>query len=96
MAPFGVSLTPGATMLFGLLGFVYTDPVESVIGDVFTRPAHPTASPMAARTTVFIHGLTSDYVMAVLGSNPMQEHLHLAVYSSTVLAFKASREELLT
>jgi hypothetical protein len=40
--------------------------------------------------------MTSDYVMAALGPNPTQEHFCLAVYSATVLAFKASGEETLT
>jgi hypothetical protein len=44
----GVSLTPRATMLFGFLSFVYTGPTESIVGNTFTRLAHPTALTTAA------------------------------------------------
>jgi hypothetical protein len=33
-----VTLTPGTTLRFGSLGFVYTGPVEPVAGRTFTRP----------------------------------------------------------
>jgi hypothetical protein len=32
----GVSLSPGATMRFGSLGFVYTGPAEFIVGHTFT------------------------------------------------------------
>jgi hypothetical protein len=36
-----ISLTPGATLRFGSLGFVYTGPAESVAGHTFTQSPCP-------------------------------------------------------
>jgi hypothetical protein len=37
----GISLTPGATLRFDSLSFVYTGPVESVAGRTFAQPHCP-------------------------------------------------------
>jgi hypothetical protein len=36
-----IPLTPGATLRFGSLGFVYTGPAESVAGQTFAPPPRP-------------------------------------------------------
>jgi hypothetical protein len=33
-----ITLTFGATLRFGSLGFIYTGPAESVVGRTFARP----------------------------------------------------------
>jgi hypothetical protein len=88
-----VSLTPGATMLFGSLGFIYTGSTESVVGNTFTRPAHPTALTMATRHVTFICGFTGETIMTMLGPNPTHERFRLAAYYLTDLAFQASGSE---
>jgi hypothetical protein len=40
----GVTLTPGTTLRFGSLGFVYTRPVEPVAGRTFARRLAPMSS----------------------------------------------------
>jgi hypothetical protein len=37
----GISLTPGATLRFGSLSFVYTGPAESVARRTFAQPPCP-------------------------------------------------------
>jgi hypothetical protein len=36
-----VTLTPGTTLRFGSLGFVYTGPVEPIAGRTFTQTPRP-------------------------------------------------------
>jgi hypothetical protein len=57
----GVSLTPGATMLFGSLSFVYTGPAEFVVGRTFARPAHPNTLTAAAGPVAFVRGNTEAF-----------------------------------
>jgi hypothetical protein len=83
-------------MLFDSLSFVYTGPAESVIRNVYTRPAHPTASTTTAGRATFVCGFTSEMILAMLGPNPTQECFRLAAYYLTDLAFQASGAELLT
>jgi hypothetical protein len=49
-----VTLTPGTTLRFGSLGFVYTGPVEPVVGRTFTRPLHPNVLTGAAGCETFV------------------------------------------
>jgi hypothetical protein len=49
-----VLLTPGATLHFGSLGFVYTGPAESVAGRTFVRPPHPNVLTVAAGRAAFV------------------------------------------
>jgi hypothetical protein len=67
-------------MLFGSLDFVYTGPEESVVGNVYTRPTHPTASMTAVGHTAFVCGFMGDTIRAMLGPKPTQERFRLAAY----------------
>jgi hypothetical protein len=49
-----VPLTPGATLRFGSLGFIYTGPVESVAGRTFARPPRPNVLMGAAGREAFV------------------------------------------
>jgi hypothetical protein len=68
-------LTPGATLRFGSLGFVYTGPTESVAGRTFTRPPRPNVLMGAAGREAFIRGFSDETIISMLGPNPTQEHL---------------------
>jgi hypothetical protein len=76
----GITLTPGATLHFGSLGFVYTGPVESVAGRTFGRPPRPNVltgqrdarpSSEASRTTSSSACWGQTQHMSVLGSPPI-------------------------
>jgi hypothetical protein len=88
-----IMLTPGTTLCFGSLGFVYTGPVESVAGRTFTRPPHPNVPTEAARCEAFVRGFSDDIIIDMLRPNPMQERFRLATYYLTDLAFQASGDE---
>jgi hypothetical protein len=75
-----VSLTPGATMRIGSLGFVYTGPAEFVVRRIFARPARPNALTAAAGRVTFVRGFSDEAIMAMLGPNPTQERFRLAAY----------------
>jgi hypothetical protein len=49
-----ISLTPGATLHFGSLSFVYTGPAESVVGCTFARPPRPNVLTGAAGREAFV------------------------------------------
>jgi hypothetical protein len=49
-----IMLTPGTTLRFGSLNFVYTGPVESVDGRIFTRRPRPNVLTGAAGRKAFI------------------------------------------
>jgi hypothetical protein len=85
-----VTLTPGTTLCFGSLGFVYTGPVEPVAGRTFGRPPRPNVLTGAAAREAFIRGSSNDVIVGMLGPNPTQEHFRLAAYYLTDLAFQAS------
>jgi hypothetical protein len=89
----GVTLTPGTTLRFGSLGFIYTGPVESVTGRTFARPPRPNVLTEAAGHEAFIRGFSDDVIIGMLGPNPTQERFRLAAYYLTDLAFQASGEE---
>jgi hypothetical protein len=86
-------LTPGATLRFGSLGFVYTGPTESVIGCTFARPPHPNVLTGAVGREAFVRGFSDETIIGMLGPNPTQEHFRLATYYLTDLAFQASGAE---
>jgi hypothetical protein len=88
-----ITRTPGTTLRFGSLGFVYTGPVESVAGRTFTRPLRPNVLTRAARCEAFVRGFSDDIVIGMLGPNPMQERLRLAAYHLTDPAFQDSGDE---
>jgi hypothetical protein len=50
----GVTLTPGTTLRFGSLGFVYTGPMESIAGRTFGRPPCPNVLAEAAALDAFV------------------------------------------
>jgi hypothetical protein len=85
-----VTLTPGTTLSFGSLGFVYTGPVEPVVERIFTRPPRPNVLTGAARREAFVRGFSDDDILGMLGQNPTQERFRLAAYYLTDLAFQAS------
>jgi hypothetical protein len=85
-----VTLTPGTTLRFGSLGFVYTGPVEPVAGRTFAQPPRPNVLTGAAEREAFVRGFSDDVIVGMLGSNPMQERFRLASYYLTDLAFQAS------
>jgi hypothetical protein len=85
-----VTLTLGATLRFGSLGFVYTGPVESVTGRTFGRPPRPNVLTGTARREAFVRGFSDDVIVGMLGSNPTQERFRLTAYYLTDLAFQAS------
>jgi hypothetical protein len=87
-------LTPGTTLRFGSLGFVYTGPVEPVAGGTFTWPPHPNVLAGAAGREAFVRGFLDDVILGMLGPNPTQERFRLAAYYLTNLAFQASGDGL--
>jgi hypothetical protein len=88
-----VSLTPGATLHFGSIGFVYTGPAESVARHTFARPPRPNVLTGAAGREAFVRGFSDETIIGMLGPNPMHEHFRLATYYLTDLAFHASGAE---
>jgi hypothetical protein len=50
----GVTQTPGITLRFGSLGFVYTGLVESVAGRTFGQPPRPSVLMGAAGREAFV------------------------------------------
>jgi hypothetical protein len=88
-----VTLTPGTTLHFGSLGFVYIGLVESVTGCTFTRPPRPNVLTGAARCEAFIRGFSDDVIIGMLGPNLTQVRFRLAAYYLTDLAFQTSRDE---
>jgi hypothetical protein len=87
-----VTLTPGTTLRFDFLGFVYSGPVEPVAGRTFTRPPRPNVLTGAAGREAFIRGFSDDVIVSMLGPNPTQECFRLAAYYLTDLAFQASED----
>jgi hypothetical protein len=85
-----VTLTPGTTLRFGSLSFVYTGPVESVVGRTFGRPPCPNVLTRAAGHEAFVRDFSGDVIVGMLGTNPTQECFRLAAYYLTDLAFQAS------
>jgi hypothetical protein len=65
-----ISLTPGATLRFGSLGFVYTGPTESVAGRTFARPPRPNVLTRAAGREAFVQGFSDETIIDMLGPNP--------------------------
>jgi hypothetical protein len=86
----GVTLTPGTTLRFGSLGFVYTGPVEPITGCTFGRPPRPNVLTGAAAREAFVRGFSDDIIICMLGPNPTQERFRFAAYYLTNLAFQAS------
>jgi hypothetical protein len=50
----GVTLTPGSTLRFSSLGFVYTGLVEPIAGRTFARPPSPNVLTGAAGRDAFV------------------------------------------
>jgi hypothetical protein len=90
-----VLLTPGATIRFDSLSFVYAGPAESVVGRTFTKSAHPNVPAGAVGRAAFVRGFSSEMIMAMLGPNPTQECFRLTAYYLTDLSFQAIGAELL-
>jgi hypothetical protein len=57
-----VMQTPGTTLRFGSLGFVYTGPVEPIVGRTFTQPPRPNVLTGAAGRQAFIRGFSDDVI----------------------------------
>jgi hypothetical protein len=90
-----ISLTPGATLCFGSLGFIYTGPEESVAGRTFARPPLPNVLMGAAGREAFVRGFSGETIIDMLGTNPTQERFRLAAYYLIERSFQAIRDELL-
>jgi hypothetical protein len=82
-----VTLTLGTTLRFDSLGFVYTGPVEPIVGRIFARPPRPNVLTGAAGREAFVRGFSDDVIIGMLGPNPTQERFRLAAYYFTDLAF---------
>jgi hypothetical protein len=65
-----ISLTPGATLRFGSLSFVYTGPAESVTGRTFARPPRPNVQTGASGCEAFVRGFSDEIIIGMLGPNP--------------------------
>jgi hypothetical protein len=91
----GVTLTPGTTLRFGSLGFVYTGMVEPIAGRTFAQLPHPNVLTRVAGREAFVRGFSDDVIVGMLGPNPTQERFRLAAYYLTDLAFQASGDGLL-
>jgi hypothetical protein len=85
-----VTLTPGTTLRFGSLSFVYTGPVESIADRTFGQPPRPNVLTGAATHEAFVRGFSGDVIVGMLGPNPTQARFRLAAYYLTDLAFQAS------
>jgi hypothetical protein len=88
-----VLLTPGATIRFSCIGFIYVGLAKSVAGRTFARPARPNVLTWAAGRVAFVIGFSDEMIMAMLGPNPTQERFRLTAYYLTNLAFQASGAE---
>jgi hypothetical protein len=80
-------LTPGTTLRFGSLSFVYTRSMESVAGYTFGRPPRPNVLTGAAGREAFVRSFSDDIIVGIFGPNPTHEHFRLAAYCLTDLAF---------
>jgi hypothetical protein len=87
MDGYRVPLTPGATLLFGSLGFVYTRSAESIVGRTIARPPHPNVLTGVAGHEAFVRVFSDETIIGMLGPNPTQERFRLAAYYLTDLAF---------
>jgi hypothetical protein len=83
-----VPWTPGVTLRFGSLDFVYTGPAESVARRTFARPPRPNVLMRAAGREAFVRGFSDETIVGMLGPNPTQERFRLAAYYLTDLAFR--------
>jgi hypothetical protein len=88
-----ITLTPGATLCFGSLGFVYTGLAESIARRTFARSPRPNVLTRAARHEAFVRGFPDNVIIDMLGPNVTQESFRLAAYYLTDLAFQASGDE---
>jgi hypothetical protein len=88
-----VTLTPGTTLRFGSLTFVYTGLVESIAGRTFSRPPRPNVLSRATTREAFVLSYSGDVIIGMLGPNPTWERFRLVSYYLTDLAFQASGEE---
>jgi hypothetical protein len=86
----GVTLTPGTTLCFGSLGFLYTGLVEPVVGHTFARPPRTNVLTGAPGREAFVRGFSDDVIVGMLGTNQTQERFRLAAYYLTDLAFHTS------
>jgi hypothetical protein len=66
-----ITLTPGATLRFGSLGFVYTRPAESVAECTFARLSRPNVLTGATGCEAFVRGFSDNVIISMLGPNPM-------------------------
>jgi hypothetical protein len=88
-----ISLTPGATLRFRSIGFVYTGLAESVTRRTFTRPPRPNVLTGAAGREAFVRGFSDETIIGMLVPNPTQERFRLTAYYHTGLSFQDSGDE---
>jgi hypothetical protein len=82
-----ITLTPGTTLRFGSISFVYTGPTEYITRRTIARLPHPNVLTGVAGREAFVRGFSDDVNIGMLGPNPAQEHFRLAAYYLTDLAF---------
>jgi hypothetical protein len=85
-----VTLTPGTTLRFGSLGFVYTGTVEPVDWRTFTRPPRPNVLTGAKGREALVRGFSDNVIIGMLEPNPTQERFRLATYYLTDLVFQTA------
>jgi hypothetical protein len=65
-----ITLSPGATLHFDSLGFIYTGTAESVAGRTFARPPRPNVLTGDAGREAFVRGFSDDVIIGMLGPKP--------------------------
>jgi hypothetical protein len=60
-----VTLTPGTTLRFGSLSFIYTGPVEPVAGRTFARSPRSNVLIGAAGREAFIRGFSDNVIVSM-------------------------------
>jgi hypothetical protein len=66
-------LTPGTTLHFSSLGYVYTGPVEPLAGCTFGWPPRSNVLSGPAAREAFVRSYSGDVIIGMLGPNPTQE-----------------------
>jgi hypothetical protein len=80
-----ITLTPGATLHFGSLGFIYTGPTESIGRRSFTRPPRLNVLTGAVGREAFVRGFSDDIIVGMLGPTQHRRVLGLLLTTSPTL-----------
>jgi hypothetical protein len=63
-----ITLTPGATLRFSSLGFIYTGPTESVARRTFARQPRPSVLTGATGREAFVRGFSDNVIIGTMRS----------------------------